>query len=98
MNSFPGGASGKESISQCRRCKRREFNPWIGKIPGEGNDDPLQCSSWESSMDRGAWWAIVHEVAKSWTRLSTHTVHRIWAIHVLMLLLGILGHPLMEQA
>ena len=36
---------------------------------------PLQCSCLENPMDRGAWWAIVHRVAKSWTqlkRLSTH--------------------------
>ena len=30
--SFPGGTSGKESACQCRRCKRHDFNPWIGKI------------------------------------------------------------------
>ena len=30
---FPGGASGKEPKCQCRRCKRRGFNPWVGKIP-----------------------------------------------------------------
>ena len=30
---FPGGASGKESACQCRRCKRHGFNPWEGKIP-----------------------------------------------------------------
>ena len=29
---FPGGASGKESTCQCRRLKRGEFNPWVGKI------------------------------------------------------------------
>ena len=32
--SFPGGANGKERTSQCRRLKRCEFNPWVGKIPG----------------------------------------------------------------
>ena len=32
---------------------------------GEGNDSPLQYSCLENSMDRGAWWGIVHEVAKS---------------------------------
>ena len=31
---FPGGASGKESACQCRRCKRGGFNPWVGKIVG----------------------------------------------------------------
>ena len=30
--SFPGGTSGKESTCQCRRCKRRGFDPWVGKI------------------------------------------------------------------
>ena len=30
---FPGGTSGKESACQCRRCKRRGFDPWVGKIP-----------------------------------------------------------------
>ena len=37
---------------------------------GEGNDYSLQYSCLENSVDRGAWWATVHEVAKSWTRLS----------------------------
>ena len=30
---FPGGASGKEQTCQCRRCKRRVFDPWVEKIP-----------------------------------------------------------------
>ena len=30
---FLGGAHGKEPSSQCRRCKRLEFNPWVRKIP-----------------------------------------------------------------
>ena len=47
--------------------------PGSGRSPGEGNDNPLQHSCLENSMDRGAWWATVHGVAKSWTQLSTHT-------------------------
>ena len=39
--------------------------------PGEGNGYPLQCSYLENSMDRGAWWIIVHGVTKSWPWLST---------------------------
>ena len=35
--------------------------------PGEGNGNPLQCPSLENPMDRGAWWATVRRVAKSWT-------------------------------
>ena len=39
--------------------------PGLGRSPGEGNGNPLQCSCLENSMDRGAWWASVHGVAKS---------------------------------
>ena len=44
--------------------------PELGRFPGEGNGNPLQYSRLENSMDRGAWWAPVHGVAKSCTRLS----------------------------
>jgi len=39
-------------------------------IFGEGNDNPLQYSCLENPMNRGAWWSIVHGVAKSWTQLK----------------------------
>ena len=38
--------------------------PGSGRSPGEGNGNPLQSSCLENSMDRGAWWATVHKVAK----------------------------------
>ena len=41
-----------------------------GRSSGGGRGNPLQYSCLESPMDRGAWWATVHRVAKSWTRLS----------------------------
>ena len=44
--------------------------PGSGRSPGEGSGNPLQYSCLENSTDRGAWWATVHGVAKSWTRLS----------------------------
>ena len=44
--------------------------PGLGRFPGEGNGNPLQCSCCENPVDRGAWRAIVCGVAKSWTRLS----------------------------
>ena len=44
--------------------------PGLGRYPGEGNGNPLQYSCLENSMDRGAWQATVHGVAKSQTRLS----------------------------
>ena len=37
---FPGGASGKEPICQCRRFKRYVFDPWIGKIPWKRKQQP----------------------------------------------------------
>ena len=40
---------------------------------GEGNGNPLQCSCLENPRDRGAWWAAIYGVAKSWTRLSDFT-------------------------
>ena len=55
-----------------RFCMKRRFNPWMGRSPGEGNGNPLQYSCLENSMDRAAWWATVHGVSKSQTRLSTH--------------------------
>ena len=36
----------------------------LGRSPGEGNGNPLQYSCLENPMDRGAWWAIVHGVAR----------------------------------
>ena len=41
---------------------------------GEGDGTPLQCSCLENPLDGGAWWAAVHEVAKSRTRLSNFTL------------------------
>ena len=41
-----------------------------GRSPGEGNGNPLQYSYLGNIMDREAWWATVHGVAKSWTQLS----------------------------
>ena len=38
--------------------------PGLGRSPGEGNDNPLQCSCLGNPMDRGAWWATVHGVEK----------------------------------
>ena len=39
--------------------------PELGRSPGEGNGNPLQYSYLRNPMDRGAWWAAVHAVAKS---------------------------------
>ena len=55
---FHGGSDDKESA-----CNAGD--PGSGRFPGEWNDNPLQYSCLENSMDRGAWWAKVHGVAKS---------------------------------
>ena len=47
--------------------------PGSGRSPGEGNGNPLQYSCLENSVDRGAWQATVHGIAKSCTRLSDLT-------------------------
>ena len=63
--------SRKESFCWCRRCKSLEFDPVLARFPEVGNGYPLQYSCLENSMDRGAWWATVHGVTESQTRLST---------------------------
>ena len=64
---LPVGSDGKESA--CNTGDPGSI-PGSGRSPGEGNGNPLQYFCLENSMDRGAWWATVHVVAKSWTRLS----------------------------
>ena len=44
--------------------------PGLRKSPGGGHDNPFQYSCLENSVDRGGWWAIVHGVTKSQTRLK----------------------------
>ena len=63
-----------------QKVKRLAYNvgdlgsiPGSGRSSGEGNGNPHQYSCMENPMDRGAWCATVHGVAKSWTRLSNFT-------------------------
>ena len=59
--------SGKESA-----CNARDTDsiPGLGRSLGEVNGHSLECSCLQKPMGRGAWWAAVHGVAKSQTRLS----------------------------
>ena len=61
-----GGSDSKESA-----CNAGDLGsvPGSGRSPREGNGNSLQYSCLENPMDRGAWQATVHGVAKSWTRL-----------------------------
>ena len=56
---IPGDSDGKESVCNVGGTG---LIPGSGRLPGEGNGYPLQYSS----LDRGAWWRIVHGIAKSW--------------------------------
>ena len=49
--------------------------PGLGRSPGGGHGNPLQYSCLENPMDRGAWWATVHGVTKSWAQLSDLTYY-----------------------
>ena len=72
---LPWQINGKESTCQCR-CG---FDGDVGSIPGlgrslrEGNGNPVQYACLGNPMDRGAWRATVHKVAKSQTQLNNFT-------------------------
>ena len=76
LNSIPSlmdflqGSASKESA-----CNAGNLGsiPELGKFPGEGNGNPFQYSCLGNPMDRGAWQATVHGVAKSRTRQSNFT-------------------------
>ena len=59
---LPGSSNGKESA--CNAGDQGSI-PVLRRSFGEGNVNPLQYSYLENPMDRGAWWATVHGVAKS---------------------------------
>ena len=71
QRSFHGGSDGKESA-----CNAEDPVPILvlGRVPGEGNGNPLQYSFMEDSIDRGDWWATLHGVTKSWTEKLTDLV------------------------
>ena len=67
---FPGGS--KVKASACDAGDPGSVSG-SGRSLGEGNGSPLQYSCLENPMDRGAWRATIHRVAKSQTRLSNFT-------------------------
>ena len=71
----PVNSGGKESA--CNAGDRGSI-PVLGRSPGGAHGNPLQYSCLENPMNRGAWWATVHGVAKSWTRLSVSTARRVY--------------------
>ena len=64
---FPGGS---EVTNLPANAGDVSLIPGSGRDLGEGNGNPLQYSFLEKKMDRGAWWAAVHTMVKSRTRLK----------------------------
>ena len=89
---FPGGLVVKNPPANTGELRDTGLIPGLGRSPGGRHGNPLQHSCLENPMDRGAWRAAVHRVAKSRTRLKrlsgcrrartrahthTHTLHAI---------------------
>jgi len=79
---FPGGSDGKESAWSIGKLGSV---PGLERSPGEGNGNQLQYSCLENSM--AAWWAEIHRVANSWTRLSN--THNLMCIALTSLLITV---------
>ena len=83
----PGGSDSKTSVYD---AGDPGSIPGLGRSLGEGSGNPLQYYFLENPMDRGAWSATVHEVAKCQTQLNDFTfmlrfrVHQIWKRHSLL--------------
>ena len=75
VNNLPANAGNREDMG---------LIPGMGKSPGGGNGNPLQCSCLENSKDREAWRATVHSVTKGGTQLcnGAHMVPegRLWLV------------------
>ena len=67
---FPAALVVNNPPANARDTKDTGLTPGLGRFPGVGNGNALQYSCLENPRDRDAWRAIVHGVAKSWTRLS----------------------------
>ena len=89
---FPGGSAVRNLPTNAGDTGDSGLFPGWGRSPGEGNGYPPQCSHLQNPMDRGAWWATVCGVKKSWTRLSnwaqTHATrnacdHILWQVSAL---------------
>ena len=86
-----GGKSGSEVKASACNAGDLGSIPGLDRSPGEGNGNPLQYSCLENPMDGEAWWATVHGIAKSQTRLRdfthslTHTTYEALVIFCLLI-------------
>ena len=92
VHDFPGGSVVKNMPANAADSRVTGSTPGLGRSPGEGNGNPLQCFCLGNPMDRGAWWTTVHGITKNqkwlsdWTELVfTKPVIRtpscIWQVH-----------------
>ena len=73
LEGVPVASDGKESVSNVGDSGSI---PGLGRSPGEENGNPIEYSCLENPMDRGAWWAMVHEVTKrDMTELLNTHIH-----------------------
>ena len=72
VRGLPWWLSGKEFLYKARDVG---LIPRLGRSPGRGLGNSLPYSCLENLMDRGAWWATIHRVAKSQTRLKQLSTH-----------------------
>ena len=71
---FLGGASGNPPANT-GDVRDTDWIPGLGRSPGRGHGNLLQSSCLEKPLDRGAWQATAHRVAKSQTRLKRPSMH-----------------------
>ena len=91
---LPGKSHGQRGLVGCSPWGHEESDATARlhfhfslSCTGEGNGNPLQCSCLENPRGGGAWWAAIHWVAQSWTRLkrlSSSSIHiaSIWYVRV----------------
>ena len=72
---LPGGVVIKGPPANARDIRDVGLIPRSGRSPGGVRDNPLQYSALEDPMDRGAWWATVHGITSSQTRLKRLSMH-----------------------
>ena len=63
-NGFPGSTRVRNPPANAGHARDMDSIPGLGRFSGGGNGNPFQYSCLENSMDRGAWWAVVHGVTK----------------------------------
>ena len=65
----------KNSLANAGDIRDVGLIPGLGRSPGKWHGNLLQYSCLENPMDRGAWWATVHEVTNTWTQLKQLSIH-----------------------